>query len=211
MPLKSNDQLKQQKHYVEHNYQDHSQDIPFHLLFFNDKTDSSKDQCTDTTMISEDTKKFPMKLQELLDNAEAEGHEHIISWQPHGRAFLLHKKKEFVETVLPQYFGRIKLLSFKRQLYLYAFKRITRGPDRDAYYHEMSLRGKPFFSSCIPRKRATSMKIKLSGNPKAEPKFYLMPFLAAISCPKTVNPKSDTLPESASEIVLDSAKLSTYR
>eukprot|EP00590_Aulacoseira_subarctica_P005693 CAMPEP_0172430394 /NCGR_PEP_ID=MMETSP1064-20121228/54268_1 /TAXON_ID=202472 /ORGANISM="Aulacoseira subarctica , Strain CCAP 1002/5" /LENGTH=66 /DNA_ID=CAMNT_0013176407 /DNA_START=16 /DNA_END=212 /DNA_ORIENTATION=+ len=66
MPLKSNDQLKQQKHYVEHNYQDHSQDIPFHLLFFNDKTDSSKDQCTDTTMISEDTKKFPMKLQELL-------------------------------------------------------------------------------------------------------------------------------------------------
>ena len=219
MPLNSNDQLitftapvlsssKHQKHYVEHNYHDHSQDIPFHLLFFNQTTDS-KDLCTDTTIISEYPKTFPMKLQELLDNAEAEGHEHIISWQPHGRAFLLHKKKEFFETVLPRYFGRIQLLSFKRQLYLYDFKRITQGPDRDAYYHEMLLRGMPFFASCIPRKKSTGMKIKLSANPEAEPKFYLMPFITATSCPKTVKPKSVALPESASEICLDNDNFST--
>jgi len=219
MPLKSNDQLitftapalsstEQQKHYVVHNYHDHSQDIPFHLLFFNDKTDSH-DLCTDT---STNPKTFPMKLQELLDNAEAEGHEHIISsWQLHGRAFLLHKKKEFFEIVLPRYFGRIQLLSFKRQLNLYDFKRITQGPDRDAYYHELLLRGLPFSSSCIPRKRAKGMKIKLAANPEAEPTFYLMPFLPGISCTKKVNPKSVTLPESASEIFLDSAKSSTYR
>jgi len=218
MPLKSNDQLitftapassstKQQKHYVEHNYHDHSQDIPFHLLLFNDKTDY-QDLCTETTI---NPKTFPMKLQELLDSAEAEGHEHIISWQPHGRAFLLHKKKEFFEIVLPRYFGRIQLLSFKRQLNLYDFKRITQGPDRDAYYHELLLRGLPFSSSCIPRKRAKGMKIKLAANPEAEPTFYLMPFLPGISCTKKVNPKSVTLPESASEIFLDSAKSSTYR
>jgi len=218
MPLKSNDQLitftapassstKQQKHYVEHNYHDHSQDIPFHLLLFNDKTDY-QDLCTETTI---NPKTFPMKLQELLDSAEAEGHEHIISWQPHGRAFLLHKKKEFFEIVLPRYFGRIQLLSFKRQLNLYDFKRITQGPDRDAYYHELLLRGLPFSSSCIPRKRAKGMKIKLAANPEAEPTFYLMPFLPGISCTKKVNPKSVTLPESASEIFfLDNAKLSRF-
>ena len=217
MPIKSSDQVitfaeptisstTQQKHYVEHNYHDHSQDIPFHLLFFNDKA-NSQNLFTDTTV---NPKTFPVKLQELLDNAEVEGHEHIISWQPHGRAFLLHKKKEFVETVLPRYFGPIQLLSFKRQLNLYGFKRITQGPDRDAYYHEMLLRGLPFFASCIPRKRATGMKIKPAANPEAEPKLYLMPFLPGVSCLKTVSPKSDTPLESASEIVLDSAKLSTY-
>ena len=150
-----------------------------------------------------------MKLQELLDNAEAEGYEHIISWQPHGRAFLLHKKQEFVETILPRYFGRIQLLSFMRQLNLYDCKKITQGPDRGSYYHEMLLRGMPFLASCIHRKKSTGMKIKLKPNPEAEPKFYLMPFVPATNFRKTViEPTSIVLPEPASDNHLENIYLS---
>ena len=220
MPLKSNDHLttvtapvslstEKHKHYVDHNYHDHSQDIPFHLLFFRD-TPESIDQCNDTAILSAEPKSFPVKLQELLDNAEAEGYDHIISWQPHGRAFLLHKKEDFVDRVLPRYFGRIQLLSFKRQLNLYDFKRITQGPDRDTYYHEMLLRGMPFFASCIHRKKSTGLNIKLSANPEAEPKFYLMPSLPAISSQRTLTKSNSVaLPEAVREIRFDNADFST--
>lgn len=82
---------------------------------------------------------FPTVLHSMVSEAEANGFSTIISWQPHGRAFLIHRPKEFVELVLPKYFKHSKLSSFQRQLALYGFVRLTHdGPDRGAYYHEVS-------------------------------------------------------------------------
>jgi hypothetical protein len=43
---------------------------------------------------------FPGRLYKMLRGAEAEGHSHIVSWQPHGRCFVVHKPIEFVRDIL---------------------------------------------------------------------------------------------------------------
>jgi hypothetical protein len=43
---------------------------------------------------------FPGRLYKMLRCVEAEGMSHIVSWQPHGRCFVIHKPKEFVKDIL---------------------------------------------------------------------------------------------------------------
>lgn len=43
---------------------------------------------------------FPEKLHMMLDSAESEGLDHIISWHPHGRSFMVHKPREFVSDIM---------------------------------------------------------------------------------------------------------------
>ena len=77
----------------------------------------------------------------------------IRARQPHGRCFVVHKPKEFVADVMPTYFRQSKLTSFQRQLNLYGFTRITKGPDRGGYYHELFLRHKLFLCGTMVRHR----------------------------------------------------------
>jgi hypothetical protein len=44
---------------------------------------------------------FPVKLHFMLSELETDGMADIVSWQPHGRCFLVHKQMHFVEKVLP--------------------------------------------------------------------------------------------------------------
>jgi hypothetical protein len=46
---------------------------------------------------------FPEKLHDMLSRMEEEGTNNVISWQPHGRCFLIHKKKDFVNHVMTRY------------------------------------------------------------------------------------------------------------
>ena len=41
---------------------------------------------------------FPLKLYRMLFEVEQEGHENIVSFLPHGRSFVVHKPKAFVEV-----------------------------------------------------------------------------------------------------------------
>ena len=81
---------------------------------------------------------FPTVLHKMLSESEVMSFSHLISWQSHGRSFLIHKPREFVRDVVPRYFKHSKLSSFQRQLSLYGFVRLTNeGPDKGAYYHEV--------------------------------------------------------------------------
>eukprot|EP00977_Amphora_coffeiformis_P013750 scaffold3667_cov180-Amphora_coffeaeformis.AAC.11 len=117
---------------------------------------------------------FPTKLMETLEKIEADGCGHIISWQPHGRCFVIHKQRLFADQILPEYFGQTKLTSFQRQLNLYGFNRITRGLDAEGYYHELFLCGKPYLCENMVRQRIKGTKIKGIANPNDEPDFYSM-------------------------------------
>ena len=87
------------KHYVEHNYHDHKHD-PIEFVLPN------------IALIDDDgyprraghrggvSTPFPEKLHELLETASEQGLDEIIGWQPHGRCFVVHKPKEFVEAVM---------------------------------------------------------------------------------------------------------------
>ena len=97
--------------------------------------------------------------------------------QPHGRCFLVRNQKQFEELILPRFFKQKPYASFRRQLNLWGFKRITQGGAASgAYYHELFLRSKTFLCRDIvrttPREGETSTR--LPSNPEAEPKFYSM-------------------------------------
>jgi HSF-type DNA-binding len=44
---------------------------------------------------------FPAKLHYMLKEIERDGLDHIVSWLPHGRCFMVHKQKEFERDILP--------------------------------------------------------------------------------------------------------------
>jgi len=45
--------------------------------------------------------KFPVILHYVLSELEKDGLDHIISWQPHGRSFIVHDPKALEMNVLP--------------------------------------------------------------------------------------------------------------
>ncbi|EED92211.1 hypothetical protein THAPSDRAFT_262668, partial [Thalassiosira pseudonana CCMP1335] len=75
----------------------------------------------------------------------------IITWMPHGRSFRVKQPKLFASDILPRFFKQTKYLSFTRQLNLWGFKRISKGIDGGAYYHELFLRGRPYLAMRLKR------------------------------------------------------------
>jgi HSF-type DNA-binding len=61
---------------------------------------------------------FPMKLFTILERAGEEGYQDIISWQPHGRCFIIRNQSLFEARILPKYYSvnRSKVSAFLRQV-----------------------------------------------------------------------------------------------
>jgi len=108
---------------------------------------------------------FPFKLHSILEHAQKNCNSSIISWLPSGKAFKIHKPKEFAEIIMPQYFNQTKYRSFQRQLYIYGFDRIKDKSSEDfgAYFHELFIRGATDLCLDMTRK-----KIKGTGLSNAE-------------------------------------------
>mmetsp|Transcript_36390 Transcript_36390/g.88141 ORF Transcript_36390/g.88141 Transcript_36390/m.88141 type:complete len:175 (+) Transcript_36390:124-648(+) len=47
---------------------------------------------------------FPVKLHKVLRQVEFEGRSHIISFCPHGRAFVIHKPKRYEKEIMTRFF-----------------------------------------------------------------------------------------------------------
>jgi hypothetical protein len=82
------------RHYVVHTYRDHA--------------DAKEDTSPSSTPLNRKHKggvkaPFPEKLHQVLEQVETDGLSHIISWQPHGRCFVIHKPKQFVSDIMPEY------------------------------------------------------------------------------------------------------------
>eukprot|EP00980_Cylindrotheca_fusiformis_P009314 scaffold2044_cov206-Cylindrotheca_fusiformis.AAC.6 len=153
-----------QRHFAKHEYHDYSQLKPSQFSHLDVKPVRGGVHCP-----------FPILLHRMMEDAKAKDFEGIVSWQPHGRSFLIHKPRDFVKSILPKYFKHSKMASFQRQLSLYGFKRLTQeGPDRGAYYHEAFLRGREFICSNIRRTRIKGTWIRTSSSPSEEPNFYAM-------------------------------------
>mmetsp|Transcript_20417 Transcript_20417/g.33366 ORF Transcript_20417/g.33366 Transcript_20417/m.33366 type:complete len:610 (-) Transcript_20417:63-1892(-) len=117
---------------------------------------------------------FPDKLMSMLDR-ETANHPDVVTWCPHGRAFIVRKPKVFTAEVMINYFRQSKLTSFQRQLNLYGFRRITQGLDAGAYYHELFLRGRPDLTSNMVRQKVKGTGHKQPTDASTEPNFYAMP------------------------------------
>lgn len=80
--------------------------------------------------------KFPVKLYAIL--AQKEFNE-IITWQPHGRAWKVLEPQSFERLVMPLFFEYSNYHSFNRLVNAWSFRRISSGPDRGSYYHEVCI------------------------------------------------------------------------
>lgn len=114
---------------------------------------------------------FPMKLYDMLSNPD---NHHAIAWMPHGRAWKVRQKDVFMRTICPQYFAQTKFESFIRQANGWGFRRIRKeGPDRNAYYHELFLRGKPELLEDMRR----PLPGEKASQEVVDPNFYNLPAL----------------------------------
>ncbi|KAL3927789.1 MAG: hypothetical protein SGBAC_012929 [Bacillariaceae sp.] len=111
--------------------------------------------------------KFPVKLYAIL--AQKEFNE-IITWQPHGRAWRVLKPQAFESLVMPLFFEYSNYHSFNRLVNAWSFRRISSGPDRGSYYHELFLRGKPHLQKFMRRLPKTHKKLPMKK--EDEPDFY---------------------------------------
>ena len=59
---------------------------------------------------------FPVKVYEMLENAENKQFSHIVSWNETGTGFMVHDKDHFTKEIVPHYFNLTKYKSFQRQV-----------------------------------------------------------------------------------------------
>jgi HSF-type DNA-binding len=59
---------------------------------------------------------FVHKLFLMLNDLEAKGYDHVISWIGDGKAFKIHDPSIFEASIQPQYFRQSRLASFVRQV-----------------------------------------------------------------------------------------------
>jgi len=90
---------------------------------------------------------FPRKIMEILANEDP----NIVGWLPSGMCFILLDNDAFAQQILPKYFRHTKITSFQRQLNLYGFRRIAKGPEAGAYRHELFRKDLP--DLCLQMKR----------------------------------------------------------
>ncbi|KAI2511485.1 hypothetical protein MHU86_2921 [Fragilaria crotonensis] len=110
---------------------------------------------------------FPRRLSEMLDS-EAHlakidpHHQNIISWSDSGKAFRIANVSLFSSRILPKYFRTSKFSSFQRNLNLYGFCKVRRGPDTDMYAHPAFARGQPETLSQLRKCNSSGTKKSLA-------------------------------------------------
>lgn len=52
----------------------------------------------------------------MLDDAETYNNQRIVTWQPNGLAFRVHRPDDFVSKIMPHYFHQTQYRSFQRMV-----------------------------------------------------------------------------------------------
>jgi len=86
---------------------------------------------------------FLVRLRVMLSDASRHGYQFVVSWAPHGKAFMIHDRPYFSSKIMPSYF-KSKFTSFRQSLRNHGFAQIGgNGWDEGAYYHKHFLRDEP--------------------------------------------------------------------
>ena len=108
---------------------------------------------------------FPEKLHHLLEETEKQGStQEIISWSADGKSFKVHDRERFTKEVLSTFFGTpILYRSFQRNLNLWNFQAVPRGPNKGYLFHPLFVRGKIHLVHAMKRVRIKGKRSKKGG------------------------------------------------
>lgn len=129
---------------------------------------------------------FPYRLFQLLEHVDKSPDlQAIISWQPHGRSFLIKDKQRLEDEVLPLFFATGNYDSFRRSLNFWGFVQIrgVNSPDFKSYYHKFFLRARMDLCSKLKRQKSGGkvVSIEASPCPLFEPKFHDMEWMPVLT------------------------------
>ena len=69
-----------------------------------DAPSKEKSSAAASTSSSSNKSSFPKKLYQLLEDAEENGFDDVVSWMPQGHAFIVRNPKEFTDNIMSDYF-----------------------------------------------------------------------------------------------------------
>ena len=92
---------EQRNEKVVHNYHDYASEVEKGEESLGNLRLQHMEEHTQSSMNRGGEQNFPVKLHYMLNELEKDGMGDIVSWQPHGRCFLVHKQQQFVDNVLP--------------------------------------------------------------------------------------------------------------
>ncbi|CAH0727318.1 unnamed protein product, partial [Brenthis ino] len=123
---------------------------------------------------------FLGKLWKLVNDSETN---HLISWSPGGKTFVIKNQADFAKELLPLYYKHNNMASFIRQLNMYGFHKITSvengglryEKDEIEFSHPCFMRGHAYLLEHIKRKIANPKSI-VASNESGE-KILLKPEL----------------------------------
>ncbi|XP_026320376.1 heat shock factor protein isoform X5 [Hyposmocoma kahamanoa] len=123
---------------------------------------------------------FLGKLWKLVNDSETN---HLISWSPGGKTFVIKNQADFARELLPLYYKHNNMASFIRQLNMYGFHKITSvengglryEKDEIEFSHPCFMRGHAYLLEHIKRKIANPKSI-VASNESGE-KIVLKPEL----------------------------------
>ncbi len=138
---------------------------PFHVVAINDVNPTDNANSVQQNRIT-----FPKKLMSLLDNNPDPN---VITWLPHGRAFIVKENKRFMNELSSSLCKSNNFKSLQRMLNIWGFKRLTGKRDKGAYYHQLFLKGRP---NLVKKMGICKKKngVWPLANPASEPDFYLL-------------------------------------
>ncbi|KAL7464712.1 hypothetical protein ACHAXS_005049 [Conticribra weissflogii] len=149
-------------------YRDLASVLPSELCDLDEQTSSMYSCHARVPAETVQSDKLPAKLATMLtDPALAD----IMTWMPHGRSWKVIDRKAFCRYALPHYCEHSNYQSFVRIVNAWGFRRIIVGRDRDTYYHEMFLRGKPELHERMKRIPSHHKKAPIEKEHKC-PDFY---------------------------------------
>lgn len=72
---------------------------------------------SDTPENGEKRLPFPIKVYEMLEDAEEKGFADVVSWNAEGTGFMVWRKDQFINDIAPNYFNQSKYKSFQVSRY----------------------------------------------------------------------------------------------
>lgn len=165
--------LPGKKSKVDHNYRDFSAIGVMEAKIFSKSTANDNKTKAGTS--------FPEALHRILSQP---AYSKIISWRPHGRAWVVLNETLLVNEVLSRFDPKLAVRfaapgAFTRHLHEWGFKRLyQQGSDNGAYYHECFLLGKPHLSIFMELVRG---RVEMMPDIKCEPNFEAIALKSPLS------------------------------